>query len=70
MCDVILDGVALGQAAARGTGGVHQAMAWDWEEGCKRRDVAREDREEADELAVRGHSAHNVLLRTWAALLP
>jgi hypothetical protein len=67
VCDVILAGVALGQAAARRGA---QVGSTKWRHGVEgRRDVAREDGE-ADELAVQGHDAHDALLRTWVVLLP
>jgi len=56
-------------SAVQGVGGIHQATASGWVEGYRRRDVARQNGEEADELVVQVHDAHALLL-TEVALLP
>ncbi|KAG0517415.1 hypothetical protein BDA96_09G087600 [Sorghum bicolor] len=56
-------------SAAQGVGGIHQATVSGRVEGYRRRNVAGQNGEEADELAVQGHDAHNALLRTEVALL-
>ncbi|KXG21583.1 hypothetical protein SORBI_3009G082800 [Sorghum bicolor] len=56
-------------SAAQGVGGIHQATVSGRVEGYRRRNVAGQNGEEADELVVQGHDAHNALLRTEVALL-